>query len=1298
MSGSVTYNGPHLRTCYESVSDDKDLKKSRFNLEIIKPSCDPSIRVSGRPARDSSACSRKSKNWLVLDYLQRSPRTNETLFVTPEELHLWKVLQGTLDLSLWKVKIGWQLNQNSAIISFFGPHEVVSNAKIAISKLMILLCSTVKMNPWSGLIQEQRWMSGFFQVGDGLSLSLWKGEASTFRTSVTMSLTCRPLDRQNEVKTVPRVKVQRQHILNERGIPQVLLQVMLSSSWTGHSSRRDVAAMNENQELIASAITLALQVATQEKSASLVIHSTGPAALAKGIIVGVKDFKSLQSKGSRLRNLTLAGNDNDFIAECEVECCRWWSQRKDHHVLLPYIMSSWEAVTTQVVVGNIITQKTDVVVFPWILGSHNSSWVEEMSTQVQEELENILDPQDLLHGNIITIPASSLPGLHCQVLYIICLDTGLVQQHQVIQQVIWNCLKNFLGSFLESISFPMLDLETPGNSNPLHIMLEEINNFIKQKPNTWMKLVQIVQPLRATNPQKVTEVFRTPPEVISLCQKEDPAFVQYLNDSPIVFQEFEEDLRKIDCVFQTCASLGVLKFLAEGEQLDPSNWEKAVEDTFQKIKKRYAVHYENNSDILNVLKKQPLLVKSFATIREYEGPRFVGPTEAVKMFLQYVQEMTFNEKPVCVEHPILHLPRYTVVKNTINKMFIFPHTPVSITLEEGPFGMITFQGRRKDVLEVEKQFYSLLVGFKNWPVSLSPFQVQFIQSLQEELFNENFFLARDISAVLNISDGVGIWGLDFGELVQAENLLKSLVYEKKVDIGEEVQWAVNGLEWEALLIALRSQKKVTFYSVKSLQDILTSVVIVGTRVEVTEAETNIREYLMSYSITEDRIISPRPELAEAKENLFQIMNWGDLKVNIWIQTSHSTLTLKLKGLRRHVKEAKGVVQADLDLLTVRSIPVWHRGVQEYLSGIGATVLFTFAKELQCLVKIQVPETTNSLSSEVSACKEKTELTFVHELMKLLRRHRKEHFALGDSPLGLVQVLGREVSLAKFQEVLEDFMNGFYSETLNGDKIITFSEDCLREVLDQGYYFPLNLHHHGNLLKIQGFQEDVKKAATVVQTLIQAQNSDIAAEALKSVVQWQYNIGSTVLLPFDKSTNLKLETAYRKEEENVEIILDSRRAQVNLKKREGLVPDTQIVFQIKREICIWEMSIPQQWEPMNDDPVKTVELSPNLMEYERVAKKFKCSMNNSTILKIKRIQNPYLWTSYIYKRNWMEKKNPPGVQNEQFLFHGTPRQNCSSIIENGLKSTCRKREISGFSQFLFCPLLLGCLGNFPVGIL
>lgn len=60
--------------------------------------------------------------------------------------------------------------------------------------------------------------------------------------------------------------------------------------------------------------------------------------------------------------------------------------------------------------------------------------------------------------------------------------------------MVWSCLGTFYGSFLESISFPVLqptepDLAVKGES--FLIMLEEINHFLEEAPNTWMKLVQI---------------------------------------------------------------------------------------------------------------------------------------------------------------------------------------------------------------------------------------------------------------------------------------------------------------------------------------------------------------------------------------------------------------------------------------------------------------------------------------------------------------------------------------------------------------------------------------------------------------------------------------------------------------------------------------------------------------------------------------------------------------------------------------------------------------------------------------
>lgn len=60
-----------------------------------------------------------------------------------------------------------------------------------------------------------------------------------------------------------------------------------------------------------------------------------------------------------------------------------------------------------------------------------------------------------------------------------------------------SCLGSLYGSFLQSISFPLIQPDSGAGmeeQEAVCVMLDEINRFLKHKPNTWMKLVQIVCP------------------------------------------------------------------------------------------------------------------------------------------------------------------------------------------------------------------------------------------------------------------------------------------------------------------------------------------------------------------------------------------------------------------------------------------------------------------------------------------------------------------------------------------------------------------------------------------------------------------------------------------------------------------------------------------------------------------------------------------------------------------------------------------------------------------------------------
>uniref|UniRef100_A0A8C9X7E5 Poly [ADP-ribose] polymerase n=1 Tax=Sander lucioperca TaxID=283035 RepID=A0A8C9X7E5_SANLU len=88
-------------------------------------------------------------------------------------------------------------------------------------------------------------------------------------------------------------------------------------------------------------------------------------------------------------------------------------------------------------------------------------------------------------------------------------------------------------------------------------------------------------------------------------------------------------------------------------------------------------------------------------------------------------------------------------------------------------------------------------------------------------------------------------------------------------------------------------------------------------------------------------------------------------------------------------------------------------------------------------------------------------------------------------------------------------------------------------------------------------------------------------------------------------------------------------------------------------------LPTQWEPMNREVFKKVELHPNSPEYQVVATGFHKTARYN-ILKIERVQNLYLWHAYSVCRQRIFAKNGPADLGEMSLYHGTSAESCSCI--------------------------------------
>ena len=80
-------------------------------------------------------------------------------------------------------------------------------------------------------------------------------------------------------------------------------------------------------------------------------------------------------------------------------------------------------------------------------------------------------------------------------------------------------------------------------------------------------------------------------------------------------------------------------------------------------------------------------------------------------------------------------------------------------------------------------------------------------------------------------------------------------------------------------------------------------------------------------------------------------------------------------------------------------------------------------------------------------------------------------------------------------------------------------------------------------------------------------------------------------------------------------------------------------------------------------VHLVELDPekDSQQYKRVQDQFQQTCSGNQIVKIERVQNPALYGSYMIRKQEMDETKG---SNEQWLFHGTPRNNCKLINHTG----------------------------------
>ncbi|XP_009471885.1 PREDICTED: poly [ADP-ribose] polymerase 14-like [Nipponia nippon] len=207
------------------------------------------------------------------------------------------------------------------------------------------------------------------------------------------------------------------------------------------------------------------------------------------------------------------------------------------------------------------------------------------------------------------------------------------------------------------------------------------------------------------------------------------------------------------------------------------------------------------------------------------------------------------------------------------------------------------------------------------------------------------------------------------------------------------------------------------------------------------------------------------------------------------------------------------------------------------------------------------------------------------------------------------------------------------------------------------------------VKISGISRDVWFVSTEVQKMIQKikdfEEEQSKAELVYNLVEWRYQGSNDSFVAFDKLTNMQLEDAKITKKTHLPVKIKKKNYTVDLNTLQATDDQgkTINIQRVPKNEDKQSIELPVQWEDMQEERVKLVNLKPSHQEYLDVQNKFRKTCPSFVIEKIERIQNPFLWQTYQIKKISLCAKNKNQI-NEKLLFHGTAPSSLSMINYNG----------------------------------
>ncbi|KAL7881368.1 hypothetical protein AOLI_G00082160 [Acnodon oligacanthus] len=243
------------------------------------------------------------------------------------------------------------------------------------------------------------------------------------------------------------------------------------------------------------------------------------------------------------------------------------------------------------------------------------------------------------------------------------------------------------------------------------------------------------------------------------------------------------------------------------------------------------------------------------------------------------------------------------------------------------------------------------------------------------------------------------------------------------------------------------------------------------------------------------------------------------------------------------------------------------------------------------------------------------------------------------------------------------------------------------------------------LTVSGKKEDVLDTVLNISSSIQAAKEREARESemkrLNETLYWEV-ADEEEWVPLDSSISFLLELAFHEKEQNFIYEVEGEVYTVDLKeltKRNSRGKSCRIRRTLIGDSDTAVIQPPPTWTKMEGRDVEIIPLTPDSDEYKKIETAFLTSSERPDIdpvqvVEIHRIQNKGQWQRYSVLKREVDKKYPDQV-NEQFLYHGTTKEICQKINNNGFnRSFCgRNAVVHGHGTYFALEAWYSCQHQF-----